>query len=184
MSVKDITVGRIDSRMMGAAGEHYVMAELLRRGFIAALAPAGAPNMDIIVSDRFGASLAAIQVKTTGRGDANDWMFSERHEGIRSDRLFYALVNFGATFSSTPQVFVLPASLVADACETSHRIWLSIPKKTKLGTPKGGSVRRLMDDYGRLLAGSVEKHRFVAGWLEPYRNAWGLLGVAAEVSAA
>jgi hypothetical protein len=34
------------STLLGAAGEHYVMAELLRRGYVAALAPQGVPNAD------------------------------------------------------------------------------------------------------------------------------------------
>jgi hypothetical protein len=40
-----------DSTLLGAAGEYYVMAELLRRGFIAALAPQGVPNSDIVVTN-------------------------------------------------------------------------------------------------------------------------------------
>ena len=39
------------STLLGAAGEHYVMAQLLRRGVIAALAPTGVPNADIVVTD-------------------------------------------------------------------------------------------------------------------------------------
>lgn len=42
------------STVLGAAGEHYVMSVLLRHGFIAALAPVGVPNTDIIVSDDIG----------------------------------------------------------------------------------------------------------------------------------
>jgi hypothetical protein len=40
-----------DTSLLGAAGEHFVMSELLRRGYIAALAPRGAPNADIVVTD-------------------------------------------------------------------------------------------------------------------------------------
>src|SRR3546814_5267743 len=40
--------------LTGAAGEHFVMSELLRRGMIAALAPAGVPNCDIVVTDDIG----------------------------------------------------------------------------------------------------------------------------------
>lgn len=43
-----------DSTLLGAAGEYYVMAELLRRGFIAALAPQGVPNSDIVVANLTG----------------------------------------------------------------------------------------------------------------------------------
>jgi hypothetical protein len=51
-----------NSTILGAAAEHYVMCQLLRRNMIAALAPAGVPDADIIVSDRVGSTLAAIQV--------------------------------------------------------------------------------------------------------------------------
>lgn len=179
MELGDVRAARIDGRMIGAAGEHFVMAELLRRGFIAALAPAGAPNMDIIVSDRDGGRMAAIQVKTTGAG-ANDWMMSEKHEGIRADRLFYAFVNF-----ETLAVFVVPAAIVAKAVETSHRIWLGLPRRRGSGEKDQSSkARRFMADYGRILAGSQEEHQFVDGWLEPYRNAWSQLGLATEAAVA
>jgi hypothetical protein len=38
------------STLLGAAGEHYVLCQLLRRGYIAALAPIGVPNADILVT--------------------------------------------------------------------------------------------------------------------------------------
>ncbi len=41
-----------NSTILGAAGEHYVMCQLLRRDLIAALAPTGVPNADIIVTDK------------------------------------------------------------------------------------------------------------------------------------
>ena len=49
------------STLLGAAGEHYVMSELLRRGYIAALAPQGVPNADIVVTDVEGSRLCSIQ---------------------------------------------------------------------------------------------------------------------------
>jgi len=52
-----------NSTMLGAAGEHYVMCQLLRRQMIAALTPAGVPDADIIVSNRLGDRLSAVQVK-------------------------------------------------------------------------------------------------------------------------
>jgi hypothetical protein len=48
----------------GVAGEHYVTYRLLRRGLIAALAPTGVPNADIIVTDDIGDKVCAVQVKT------------------------------------------------------------------------------------------------------------------------
>src|SRR5688572_15316827 len=40
--------------LLGAAGEYHVMTELLRRGYIAALAPHAVPSADIIASDLEG----------------------------------------------------------------------------------------------------------------------------------
>ncbi len=39
------------SSLTGASGEHYVMFRLLSMGYIAGIAPEGAPNADIIVTD-------------------------------------------------------------------------------------------------------------------------------------
>jgi hypothetical protein len=44
-------------------GQHHVMSELLRRGYIAALAPQGVPNADIVVCNVEGTQLVSIQVK-------------------------------------------------------------------------------------------------------------------------
>jgi hypothetical protein len=44
----------------GVAGEHYVMYRLLRRGLIAAVAPTGVPNADIIVRDVSGIKFAGV----------------------------------------------------------------------------------------------------------------------------
>ena len=67
--------------LTGAAGEHFVMSELLRRGMIAALAPTGVPNCDIVVTDEIGDRLFAVQVKTRlGKGSDRGWHMSKKHE--------------------------------------------------------------------------------------------------------
>lgn len=74
------------------------MSELLRRGFIAALAPQGVPNTDIVVTDIEGSRLCAIQVKTRRElGSDGGWHMQAKHESIRGDRLFYCFVNFGVS---------------------------------------------------------------------------------------
>ena len=52
-----------ETSLLGAAGEHFVMSELLRRGYIAALAPQGVPNTDIVVTDVTANRLCTIQVE-------------------------------------------------------------------------------------------------------------------------
>ncbi len=74
---------RINSRIIGAAGEHFVLCQLLRRGWIATQAPEGAPNMDILVTDEHSRRLCSIQVKTRRTtGGKVGWVMQEKHEGL------------------------------------------------------------------------------------------------------
>jgi hypothetical protein len=159
--------------LLGAAGEHHVMAELLRRGYIAALAPHGVPNADIVVTDVEGTRLCSIQVKTRRDiGSDGGWHMKAKHEAIRGDRLFYCFVDFGKTPDDRPTVHVLPSVLVADVLTTAHRKWLATPGKN--GQPhKDGNMRRLVPDYTRTF-GPVE-NPYPKGWLDKYRDAWKLL---------
>jgi hypothetical protein len=73
------------STLIGAAGEHFVLCQLLRRGWIAALAPKGVPNADIIVTDIDGNRQCAIQVKTRRDiGSDKGWHMRKKHEEIMS----------------------------------------------------------------------------------------------------
>ena len=61
------------------------MSELLRRGLIAALAPPGVPNCDIVVTDAIGQRLCAVQVKTRNNaGRDRGWHMSKKHESLTS----------------------------------------------------------------------------------------------------
>jgi hypothetical protein len=69
------------STLLGAASEHYVMSELLRRGYIAALAPQGVPNADIVVTDIEGSRLCSIQVKSRrALGSDGGWPMKAKHD--------------------------------------------------------------------------------------------------------
>jgi len=163
------------SSLLGAAGEYFVMAELLRRGYIAALAPQGVPNADIVVTDVEGGRLCSIQVKTRrDLGSDGGWHMKAKHEGIRAAQLFYCLVNFGKTADDRPTVHVLPSTLVADVLSAMHRRWLAKPGK-KGQSHKDTQMRRLLPDYTRTLGPA--DNPYAAGWLDKYRDAWHLLGL-------
>lgn len=163
------------SSLLGAAGEYYVMSELLRRGYIAALAPQGVPNADIVVTDIEGSRLCSIQVKTRRDiGSDGGWHMKEKHESIRSEKLFYCFVNFGKVIEDQPTVHVVPSDCVADVLFAAHRKWLETPGKN--GRPhKDGSMRRFLPDYSRTYG--ADKNPYPAGWLDPYRDAWHLLKI-------
>ncbi len=163
------------SSLVGAAGEYHVMAELLRRGYIAALAPQGVPNADIVVTDVEGTRLCSIQVKTRrDLGSDGGWHMKAKHEGIRANRVFYCFVNFGKTADTRPTVYVLPSAVVAKVLSVAHRRWLATPGKK--GQPhKDSQMRRLLPDYTKT-SGSTN-NPYTAGWLDKYRDAWHFLGL-------
>lgn len=159
-----------ETSILGAAGEHYVLFQLLRRGLIAALAPQGVPNADIIASDSVGKQLCAIQVKTRRDiGSDKGWHMKEKHEHLTSPSLFYCFVDVGKSFEDVPFCYVVPSAVVAKVLSDSHQHWLNTPgKKGQAHNPT--PMRRFKPDYGReALSG------YAAGWLEPYREAWDLL---------
>jgi hypothetical protein len=148
------------------------MAELLRRGYIAALAPHGVPNADIVVTDIEGTRLCSIQVKTRRDiGSDGGWHMKAKHELIRGDRLFYCFVDFGNTPEDRPSVHLLPSVLVADVLRTSHQKWLLNPG-AKGQAHRDGVMRRLIPDYARVF-GPTE-NPYPKGWLDP-SGRWGLL---------
>ena len=175
---------RVSSVITGAAGEHFAIAELLRRGLVAAKAPEGVPNFDIVITDIAGQRLAAIQVKTRRdfkRGDKG-WHMKAKHEKMSSDRMFYVFVDLGEDDASQVSYFVLPSKEVAYVCKRSHECWLEMPSSN--GKERGETeMRRLLPKYElpayakkKSYVPSKQHQKFLkdygSGWLEKYRNAW------------
>lgn len=168
-----------DTSMMGAAREHFIMCELLRRGYIAALAPQGVPNADIVVTDLTGHRLCTIQVKSRREiGADGGWHMRPKHEEVVGDRLFYCFVDVGKTPQDRPAVYVLPSRKVAEVLAATHQAWLSRPD-AKGQQRRDSPMRRLVPDY-RYAYGDGP-NPYSKGWLEPYRDAWNLLGLDAPV---
>jgi hypothetical protein len=161
--------------LTGAAGEHYVLSELLRRGYVAGLAPTGAANIDIVASNKDGSRFASIQVKTWN-GKGLGWQMSEKHEQIAEDRLFYVFVDFHAKQENVrPSVYVVPSKIIAPALKEEHRQYLLKPGRD--GLPRKTSRKRtLMLDYSRQWDCGKD---YGAGWLDKYKDAWESLGLKA-----
>ena len=172
---------RISSTIVGAAGEYHVLSQLLRRGWIAALAPDGAPNMDILVTDKNNDKLCAIQVKTRRDiGRDKGWHMKPKHETMVAEDLFYVFVDVGKQPSDPTVSYILPSSVVADCIRHSHRVWLETPGKGGR-RHKDSTVRRLRPDYSNITPNTEEGRsiikRYGAGWLECYRENWSILGL-------
>jgi hypothetical protein len=162
------------STLLGAAGEHYVLCQLLRRGYIAALAPLGVPNADILITDTDGERLVAIQVKTRRNiGTDKGWHMKPKHERLISDSLFYCFVDFGDGFEDRPQTYVVPSRVVAAAIRDSHQHWLKTPG-VRGQAHKDSQVRRFLPDYTKVFG---EGHAlYGVNWIDKYWEAWDSLG--------
>jgi hypothetical protein len=164
--------------LTGVAGAHYVLSELLRRGYIAALGPTGVPNADIVVTNMEGSRLCSIQVKSRrGVGADRGWHMSQKHEGPLGDRHFYCFVDFREPQKVRPLVYVMPAAAVAKVLAEAHQKWLSTPGH-KGQSRKDGPMRRLFPDYFKTWASD---NPYPVGWMEPYRDAWHLLDLERSI---
>lgn len=163
--------------LLGAAGEHLIMAELLRRGYIACLAPAGVPTADVVVTDVAGARHSSIQVKSRRDiGSDGGWHMGEKHERLAVDRLFYCFVDFGKSVGTVPKRYLLPSSIVARVLTESHRAWLQNPG-AKGQMRKDGAMRRLLPNYEKIFG---KQNPYPAGWLNEFEDAWQLLEVSSS----
>ena len=143
------------------------MSELLRRGYVAALAPAGAPNCDIVVTDISGDRLHSIQVKTRNNaGRDKGWHMSAKHEKLVSSQLFYCFVDSCADNDSMPFTYVVPSSVVAQTLKLCHSQWLALPG-AKGQQRKDSNFRRFLPGYDDL---QLPEYHY--GWAEKYREAW------------
>jgi hypothetical protein len=165
-----------NSTILGAAGEHYVMYRLLRQGMIAALAPAGVPDADIVVTDRLGSRLCAIQVKVRRAiGRDGGWHMKKKHEDIRQDMLYYCFVDLGAEEIDRPKCWVVPSAIVATALQRGHANWLAMPGMDR--PHKDSTFRRFLPDNTRLGL----REEYGPGWLDKYLEAWRQIGSASKI---
>ena len=174
-------MNKISSTIVGAAGEYHVLSQLLRRGWIAALAPDGAPNMDILVTDENNDKLCAIQVKTRRDiGRNKGWHMKAKHENMTADDLFYVFVDVGKQPSDPTVSYILPSEVVANCIRNCHHVWLKTPGKG--GRPhKDSNMRRLLPDYSSVkpitARGAPIIDQYRSGWLKPYCENWSILGL-------
>lgn len=155
---------KVDSALIGAAGEHLVLSRLLSRGFLAAQAPRGARKADILVNFLDGSAPFLIQVKARSTGRDRGWHMNVKHETIHDSDLFYCFVDFEPT---DPTVHVLPAVVVADVIRDGHQIWLDT--RGVHGQPHNPTnFRRLLPESGHM----------PSGWMDAYLEAWNQLDPA------
>ncbi|MBN1991949.1 MAG: hypothetical protein JW953_04550 [Anaerolineae bacterium] len=127
--------------LIGNAGEYYVVAELLKRGIIAALAPRNAPAFDILAT--YDNKMVRIRVKTkTDKYDA--WQWNAKKDGIIFRDLdnqddFTILVNLAMDYREMT-FYVIPTHLLNKWLIEDFQEWVATPGKR--GRPHNASSKK------------------------------------------
>jgi hypothetical protein len=149
--------------LIGNAGEHYVMAELLKRGIIAALAPRNAPGFDILATKpEKPDEMVRIRIKT--KSEKYDiWQYS-----VKKDESIFRFLQHGGDFTvlvhladdvKDVRYFIVPTKLIQD--------WLIKDFKEWLRTPGRGGRPRSKESKKRILQYSKHEED-----LMPFENNW------------
>lgn len=123
--------GRIkagEGSLIGNSGEHYVLAELLKRGIIAAMTPRNTPAFDILATN--GKESVRIRVKTKSE-EYKDYQWNLKKDGVIFRLLsrkndFVVLVNIKKS-DSRPDFHIVPTVKVDSWIKASFRKWLETP---------------------------------------------------------
>lgn len=172
--------GKIQSSVLGSAGEYLILSHLLRLGFIAGKTPEFTKDFDLIVVNKDGSGSSPIQVKTSIN---TKWIMKPKHEKPIKN-LFYCFVRLNND-SIKSDIFIVDSKTVAEFIKTTHRIWLKVPARN--GSPHKDSEMRKFESefkhfkYEKNLQNYLNKKemKFIEnhqdGWLDQYREAWHLL---------
>ena len=136
---------KINSKLTGSAGEHYVAYKLSCMGYVVAIPREGVPTVDILACNTDATKLVSIQVKTTewatrkrGRGENRkphilDFPLGHKAAGYESDNLIFTFVDInGLTWEDKmPDVYIVPSEFVYKHCKG----WARKAKMVRLQIP-------------------------------------------------
>ena len=121
--------------LVGNAGEYFVMGELLRREWVAALAPRNAPAFDILATR--GGRTVRIRVKTRSAAKADKWQWNAKADGTTFPELgdpnsdFTVLVTLPEGPHERPAYYVVPTASVDD-----RLMWRQAEFEKRGGSPE------------------------------------------------
>lgn len=143
-------MGRVkkgEGALVGNAGEHYVMAELLKRGVIAGLTPRNAPGFDILAAK--GTRAVRIRVKTKSE-QYGVWMWVTKKDGsifrdLQPEGDFTVLVDLTDDIKNM-KFYIVATSKVDKWLKDSFTKWVKTPGKNGRPHSKTNTQRNLVQD--------------------------------------
>ena len=151
--------------IIGNSGEYFVVASLLKRGFIAALAPRNTPHFDILATD--GNNSVNIRVKTkSAPSQVWQWMVKEEGSLYRfiGDRDFVCLVDL-KDISDDPVIYIIETKKLDKILQRDFDEWVKEPGRN--GRPHNKENRHRA-------FGTLSHHKKI---LEDAKNNWNLLNL-------
>jgi len=151
---------KLKNQQVGQAGEHYVAAELHRRGAYAVPFSGNMPDIDILASDVGQTRTVTIQVKTKTAGTWHTTVLrgEPRDERADEDR-FWILVDIGRNPEVPPGYWVVPEWWMVNHIHTRYQERISALGGTRLRNPDS-------------------KHfAIIPKNVQEWRNRWDLLGI-------
>ena len=154
--------GRIkagEGALIGNAGEYYVVAELLKRGIVAALAPRNAPSFDILATRNN--RTVKVRVKTKSQ-EYPIWQYSVKKDGsifrdLSKDGDFTVLVDL-AMETKNLKFYVVQTYQINEWLKKDFKEWVSTPgKKNQPHNPANKKRNLSQEKYARELSKCLNK---------------------------
>ena len=142
---------KLESTLVGVAGEYLVAGELSLRGFIASITLRNSRGIDIIASNANGSKSLSIQVKTNSHG-SKSWLLNKKSEEFFSKNHYYILVALNQ-INERASFHIVPSKVVAEYTKYRHANWLK-------GTKRDGSERK--DSTMRKF--SDQENKYLEAW--------------------
>ncbi|MAU01198.1 MAG: aspartate ammonia-lyase [Anaerolineaceae bacterium] len=139
---------KLESTLVGVAGEYLVAGELTLRGYIASITLRNSRGIDIIASNADGSSSVSIQVKTNSDGKKS-WILNKKAESFYSSNHYYVFVALQG-LEQRPSFHIVPSKIVAEYTHSSHSEWLK-GKKQDGSNRKDSSIRKFNDYENKYL---------------------------------
>ncbi len=159
-------MGRVNPNQRGKASRFFIAGELCRRGLAASVTLGGAPNTDILCSNREKTKSVHIKVRTY-LPDKPTCIVGPNAENDYGTNFVWVLGGIPKPNSNqNPEYYIIPSSEMARKVTYAHQQWLQ-------GTKPNGDKR---NDNPALTVHLPPKTNYVGWSIQSYKNRWDIIG--------
>lgn len=126
VSEEEVPGRGLRNQLTQRAGEHFVAAEINRRGAVATPFSGNMPGIDIIAFDRTRSREIYVQVKTKTKSKFIWHMRVPESKAARpkDEKEFYVFVDLGTGAAASPGYWIAPRWWVRNMMYDSHHAWI------------------------------------------------------------